>query len=147
MVEIPSITDGSENLLEAQIEYAVGDKAKNTEVEILAGDMVWVDFIDDDHRYPIITGYRNPRVGNSVDTRHIHHKNIDIAADSALTLSGGSIGLTGDTTITGETTVHGDTGFIGEVSVVGGATIEGDVTIGGNLVVGGTITPSSWDED
>lgn len=89
-VEIPGITDKADVLPVAQIEYAVGDDSRKTEVEILPGDLVWVDFIDDDPRYPIITGYRNPRTGNSADLRKSHHKNIEFDADTTLTLKVGS---------------------------------------------------------
>jgi hypothetical protein len=85
-VEIPGITDGATQLPEAEIEYSIGDKsansAHNTEIEILAGDLVWLAFENGDPRYPIITGYRNPRSGNPSGTRRWHHANIEINADT-----------------------------------------------------------------
>lgn len=87
MVEIPSVTDNSEAQLEAEIEYSLGDKSANgtlTEIEILAGDKVWCEFIQGDPRNPIITGYRNPRVGNSVGTRRWHHANIELLSDGVV---------------------------------------------------------------
>jgi hypothetical protein len=84
-VEIPGITDGATQLPEAEIEYPIGDKsansAHNTEIEILAGDLVWLAFENGDPRYPIITGYRNPRSGNPSGTRRWHHANIELNAD------------------------------------------------------------------
>ena len=84
-IEIPGITDGGDVLPEAEIEYPVGDKSRDgtytTELEILAGDTVWVAFIGGDPRYPIITGYRNPQAGNSADWRRYHHKNYELLTD------------------------------------------------------------------
>lgn len=85
-VEIPAINSGGDVLAEAEIEYPIGDKSRRagpwfTEIEILPGDTVWVAFIGGDARYPIITGYRNPLAGNSVDWRRYHHKNYDIETD------------------------------------------------------------------
>lgn len=92
-IEIPGITDGGDVLPEAEIEYPVGDKARagqyETELEILPGDTVWVAFIGGDPRYPIITGYRNPQVGNSKDWRRYHHKNYECLTDQMLHLDSG----------------------------------------------------------
>lgn len=85
-VEIPGITDGATELPLAEIEYPIGDKsansAHNTEIEILAGDLVWLAFENGDARFPIITGYRNPRSGNPAGTRRWHHANIELNADT-----------------------------------------------------------------
>lgn len=113
-VSIPGITDGAEVFPLAEIEYAIGDRSANTEVEILPGDLVWVDFINDDHRYPIITGYRNPRVGNSTQVRRMHHQGIEFTADGTLKLTAdnieihgtSSIKLMGDTRISGGGLTH-----------------------------------------
>ena len=89
-VEIPGLTDGGDVLPLAEIEYSLGDKsragANATEVEITAGDTVWVAFIGGDPRYPIITGYRNPQAGNSADWRRWHHANIELIADAEMRL-------------------------------------------------------------
>jgi len=93
-VEIPGLTDGGDVLPEAEIEYSIGDKSRSgqfeTEVEILPGDTVWIAFIGCDPRYPIITGWRNPQTGNSVDWRRWHHKNIEMLADGTLRLAVGA---------------------------------------------------------
>jgi len=85
-VEIPGITDGATELPLAEIEYPIGDKsansAHNTEIEILAGDLVWLAFENGDQRFPVITGYRNPRIGNPAGTRRWHHANIELNADT-----------------------------------------------------------------
>jgi len=83
-VKIPGITDGGDVMPVAEIEYPIGDRSKGlhqTEIEILAGDSVWVSFIGGDPRYPIITGWRNPGTGNSTEWRRFHHANIEITAD------------------------------------------------------------------
>lgn len=102
-VEIPGLTDGGDVLPEAEIEYAIGDKSAHsnypTEVEILAGDTVWIAFIGGDPRYPVITGYRNPQSGNASDWRRFHHANVEILADGTLRLKvgGSELVMTPDT--------------------------------------------------
>lgn len=92
-VSIPGVTDGGDVLPEAEIEYPIGDKsragANTTEIEITPGDPVWIAFIGGDPRYPVITGYRNPQSGNSVDWRRWHHKNIELLADKVMNLTAG----------------------------------------------------------
>ena len=84
-IEIPGLTDGGDVLPEAEIEYPIGDKSRTgqyeTELEILPEDTVWISFIGGDPRYPIITGYRNPQAGNSLDWRRYHHKNYEMLTD------------------------------------------------------------------
>lgn len=93
-VQIPGITDGGDVMPVAEIEYPIGDKSKGqlfTEIEILAGDTVWVSFIGGDPRFPIITGWRNPSVGNDVDWRRFHHANMELLADELVKIiSGGN---------------------------------------------------------
>lgn len=96
-IEIPGVTDGGDVLPEAEIEYPIGDKSRAgvnpTEIEITPGDTVWISFIGGDPRYPLITGYRNPQAGNSVDWRRWHHKNIELIADSEMRLVVGSTSI------------------------------------------------------
>ncbi|MGS0741346.1 phage baseplate assembly protein V [Glaciimonas sp. GG7] len=84
-VDIPGLTDGADVLPLAEIEYPIGDKSKTgthaTEIEIVPGDLVWLAFEGGDPRYPIITGFRNPRSGNAIDWRRWHHANIELTAD------------------------------------------------------------------
>jgi hypothetical protein len=121
-VEIPGITDGGDVFPIAEIEYPIGDKAASlthpTEIEIVAGDAVWVAFIGGDQRFPIITGYRNPKTGNDVDWRRFHHANIEMTADGTLKLNANiiefnattSITTTAETaTINANTQINGDT--------------------------------------
>ncbi|WP_348686700.1 hypothetical protein [uncultured Cobetia sp.] len=93
-VSIPGITDGAEGGLIAEIEYPIGDKSRHetmTEIEILVGDKVWVEFIQGDPRYPLITGWRNPTVGNSVGWRRWHHANMQMLTDAEMRLNSGGL--------------------------------------------------------
>lgn len=92
----------------AEIEYPVGEDSRLTEREMLAGDLVWVTFIAGDSRYPLITGYRNPRVGNVSGIRRLHQQTVKVLADGTLhlqgasiTIEGGSVNLNGTTKING----------------------------------------------
>ncbi len=80
-VEIEGMSNGSDEHPIAQIQYPIGDKAKHTEIRILEGDLVWVEFERGDPRYPIITGYRNANEGNVIEFRRWHHENIESDAD------------------------------------------------------------------
>lgn len=81
-VEIPGLTDGAQELPIAEIEYPIGDKSRHTEIRILVGDEVWLEFVRGDPRFPVITGWRCPAVGSDVGTRRWHHENIETDADS-----------------------------------------------------------------
>lgn len=98
-VSIDGITTGSEDYLKAEIQYSLGDKSEDTEIEILAGDKVWVMFHGGDPRYPIITGYRTLNSGASTDTRRWHKENIILEADdNAKVVVGGENGSLIDAT-------------------------------------------------
>jgi len=105
-VRVAGITDGGGEYPVAEIKYPIGDKSKNTEIEILPGDAVWVQFIGGDPRYPIIDGYRNPSSSNSVGTRHWHHANINFSAEDILELSAGTIKLIGNVQVSGGELTH-----------------------------------------
>lgn len=105
-IEMAGMTDGDKLLPEAELMYSLGDKSKHTEIEITAGDTVWVDFIADDPRYPVIIGFRNPETGNSVSWRKWHHANIELAADGAMVLKGSSLKLQFSTIETTGTTTN-----------------------------------------
>lgn len=111
-IEIPGITDGSDVFPEAEIEYPIGDKARSgsdgTEIEILPGDTIWIAFIGGDSRYPIITGYRNPQAGNSIDWRRFHHANIELTADGMMKLNADTVEINAtNVTVNGNTSING----------------------------------------
>lgn len=89
VVSLEGITDGGDGLI-AEIEQAIGDRSKDTEIRILAGDPVWVDFLAGDPRYPIITGFRARNAQNMVGTRHWEHENFTLVADETIILTAGS---------------------------------------------------------
>ena len=146
-IEMVGMTDGDTLLPESELLYALGDKSTHTEIEIKAGDSVWVDFLADDPRYPIIMGYRNPETGNSVAWRKWHHANMELSADGEMVLKGKSLKMefetietTGETTnnskITNKATVSMNAGMNngngGAVACTGGFVIEnGDVEADG----------------
>ena len=162
-IEIPGLTDGADVLPEAEIEYPVGDKSRAgdnaTEIEFTAGDTVWISFIGGDSRYPIITGYRNPQSGNSVDWRRWHHKNMELLADALMKLiAGGDVLIKSDTQITlqaplilldapqststAKHTIGGlltwQAGAVGAAGGGAGNAISGGMTVsGGDVVVDG----------
>ena len=118
-VRIPGITDGGDVMPVAEIEYPIGDRSKGlqpTEIEILKDDPVWVAFIGGDPRYPVITGYRNPGAGNSVDWRRFHHANIEMTADGVFRINADMFELNAKTSAvinSAKATVNADTAISG----------------------------------
>lgn len=80
-VEIPGMTDGSGEKLIAQMMQALGDMTEKTEIEILPGDRVWLQFEEGDQRHPIIVGYRSKNTGNRLKWRRWHHENVEVLFD------------------------------------------------------------------
>jgi hypothetical protein len=118
-VRIPGITDGGDVMPVAEIEYPIGNRSKGlheTEIEILKGDSVWVAFIGGDPRYPVITGYRNPGAGNSVEWRRFHHANIEMTADGTFRINADKFELNAKTSAvinSAKATVNADTAING----------------------------------
>lgn len=133
-VEIPGITSGGDSLMVAEINYPIGDRSAITGIEILPNDTVWIEFIGGMARYPIITGYRNPESGNSLDWRKTHHKNIEFSADSVFRINASTVEINAaninfvgnvraNGTIIDDTHTHGDvqSGSSSTSAVNGGA--------------------------
>ena len=89
-VEIPPFTDGASELPIAEIEYPIGDDSRDTEIRLVIGREVWIEFIAGDPRRPLITGFRNPNVGNVIGMRRWNHDNFEINADQVLTINAGT---------------------------------------------------------
>lgn len=94
-VHIPGLTDGTGPGIAAEIEYPIGDKSKagefSTDILIAAGDLIWVEFEGGDSRYPIITGFRNPRAGNGTDWRRFHQQNMELLTTQVMNLMAGGV--------------------------------------------------------
>ena len=128
-VEILGLTDGSEELPEAELEYPLGDDT--TETEIRLRPLVWVDFINDDMRYPIVTGNRCKNAGNDTEWRRFKHENIQLEAFNDLVLT---VGNNLEITVQGATSINSTD----DVTIESGATVL--VKAGGSTV---SITDSS----
>lgn len=89
-VEIPPFTDGAAEWPLAEIEYPLGDDSRNTEIRLVEGREVYVEFLAGDPRRPLITGFRNPNVGNVVGMRRWNHDNFEINADDVFTVNAGA---------------------------------------------------------
>ena len=96
-IKIPGITDGSPELPIAEIAQSLGDMSEKTEIEILPGDRVWIMFAQGDPRFPVITWYRAKNVGNRLDWRRWHHKNMELLFDEVWQAQGpnGFVRITG----------------------------------------------------
>jgi hypothetical protein len=96
-VRIPGVTDGSNVLPVAEIEYPIGDRSddanskNHTEIRIQVGDPVWLEFECGDPRFPIITGARSKREGNPTNWRRWRHPNIEITADNELIINASNV--------------------------------------------------------
>lgn len=161
-VRVPGLTDGGDVELLAEIEYPVGDKSaaggNSTDILMLPGDLVWLEFIGGDPRYPIITGQRNPRTGNISDWRRFHQANIELLAQSVMNLiAGGVITVDSSTQVvvkapnvlvdsptskfTGNVSIGGGLSVLGVAAGGGKSKIKGDFEIEGAVAVkGGSMT-------
>lgn len=107
-VRIPGITDGSDTLPEAVFSNPLGDRAGETEIRIEPGDAVWLMFEGGDARFPIITGYRTPRVGNPVYWRRWRHANMELTADGVMRLNAETLEINADVRIVGAVLSHNE---------------------------------------
>ena len=115
-VEIEGVTFGGDDLPIAEMQNAIGDRGygvHSSEIEILPGDLVWLEFIRGNPCRPLITGYRNKHAGNTNGARRWHHDGeIIIHADGDMTLKAANVKIESDTLThngvnIGETHKHG----------------------------------------
>lgn len=130
-VRIPGITDGSSEMPTAVFSNPLGDRAGDTEIRILAGDLVWLMFEGGDPRFPVITGYRTPREGNPSDWRRWRHANIELTADGKLVLNAQELEINAKVKIVGDTLTHNGKN-VGSTHTHGGITPGGGNTTGPN---------------
>lgn len=132
-VSIPGITDGGS--LVAEIEQSLGDRSEHTEIRIKTGDRVWVDFLANDPRYPIITGFRAKNTGNMIGTRHWEHENFTFIADQTVLIKAGQ-------------SVRVEAGALIEL-VVAGSTLKIDAStiaqVASQLSIQGPVTQTGGD--
>lgn len=126
-VKILGVTDGCDTLPQAMLSYPIGDKSEHTEIRILAGDRVWLDFVNGDPRFPIITGFRPKETDNAIDWRRWHHQNIELdAGTQVLVIAGGNVTLRAPSiTLDGPTTVTGRLTYQAGIDGTGTATSNG----------------------
>jgi hypothetical protein len=144
-VEIPGITDGSSELPEAEIMQSLGDKSEHTEIRILVGDRVWLNFAGGDPRFPVITGFRAKETGNSTEWRRWHHANFEFTADGMLRINATNIEINGITTINGVTTVNGQTTVNGATAINSTLDVSGMSTLAGGARVTGEMKNNGTD--
>lgn len=125
-IEMVGLTDGDKLLPEAELMYSLGDNSSKTEIEINTGDLVWIDFIANDHRYPVIMGYRNPETGNLNGLRKFHHANIMLEATGTITLKCANLVID-----TGSTKQSGTVAMEGAVSMASSLAVAGELSNGG----------------
>lgn len=126
-VEIPGITDGCEVFPEADFVYSIGFRTEDTELRILPGDRVWLDFVNGDHRYPMIIGYRTLGSDNLTETIRIRQTNIELIADENVLIKATAGGML----------IQAGTGLTIRCNTI---TLDGNVSITGTLDVQGKIT-------
>lgn len=153
-VKFSGLSDDAEEFPEAMVCYPVGDKSVHTAIRILPGDLVWLDFVNGDERFPIIQGFRTREAGNAVDVRRWHHANMELQADTDLrlfagaqvlvqagtevrVLSDGSVLIQGATSVSvraPQITLDGETTVTGQLTYMAGIVGNGPATSNGKDV-------------
>jgi hypothetical protein len=142
-VRIPGLTDGSRELPEAMLSYPLGDRSELTEIALQEGDRVWLDFVNGDPRFPIITGFRPKETDNAVDWRRWRAVNVELRADVDMRIvatdgkvfisAGGEAELVASSVVVraSSITLEGNVTITGSLAVQGGAAITGTLTNNG----------------
>jgi len=131
--------EGAEEFPVATFCYPIGDKSEHTDIRVLPGDRVWLDFIGDDPRHPIILGFRPKETDNAIDVRRLHHKRIELVADTDMLLQGtsGNMLIKAGSTITLQApniVLDGATRVTGHLTYQSGITGTGSATSNGKDV-------------
>lgn len=126
-VLVPGMTNGAAAEYPAEISYPVGDKSKagefSTDILMLPGDDVWLEFIGGDSRYPVIVGQRNAKIGNGTGWRRLHQANMELLATHVMNLiAGGVITIKSDVLVKIDAP---ETQTTGNLTVGGGLSVEG----------------------
>ncbi|WP_434779865.1 hypothetical protein [Neisseria sp. Ec49-e6-T10] len=125
--EMEGFTSGAHELPEAELMYAFGDRPENTEVEIIVGDLVWVDFLYGDQNYPILVGRRNKASENIIKLRKWHHENIELNADQEVTIKGTKLILDFTTIeVKGVSEFKDEATFVSQANMNGGIANTGE---------------------
>lgn len=132
-VSIPGITDGCEVFPEADFVYAIGFRTEDTELRILPGDRVWLDFVNGDPRYPMITGYRTLGTDNLIDIIRIRQTFIEFIADQSMLLkaTAGDVLVQAGTTLTlrcSSIVLDGNVNVTGTLNVQGALTYQAGIS-------------------
>ncbi len=129
-VSYPGVTaeHGAQEFPVAQVCFATGEAAADTEVRIPVGSLVWLDFIGGDWASAIIIGFRAAETGNTQGARRIRMDAIELVADA------GDMKLSAEA---GVVTVHATRVRVvgGPLEVAADAQFSGLVTVAGGLRV------------
>jgi hypothetical protein len=125
--------EGASLLPEAEFCYPIGDESEDTEIRITENPRVWLAFINDDPRYPVIMGFRPKQAGNDTLWRRFHHENIHLDAID------GDVQVDATADIKIDAGVDVDIGAGDDVNIAAGddvlITAEDQVAISGDTIV------------
>lgn len=146
-ISITGMTDGANVYPEAELLYPMGDSHNDTEIEIEKGDIVYVDFIiENDWRYPVVMGYRQPETGNLVGIRRWRHDRIELIADSVL-IDCKTLQVTGDSTINKTLLVNQSVTMDQALQVKGNTQVGQGLSVQGSMQNNGTNVGSTHVHD
>lgn len=133
-VRWPGMT-GAQPYPKAELLLPIGCSADSSDFYIRPGDRVWLDFVNGDPRFPIITGYRAPETDNAIDVRRLVHLGIELEAvenDIVLKAAGNvviqAVKLIVQADIESTGTVENNSKNIGSTHTHGGVRSGGDTS-------------------